>query len=171
MAQGRCTGGSQWVDSSHGSCHLVRRKGYMAKVNAAQWLDKWGRRLSQAGPDITAGVNRVTVAPGVAAAAAAPRMLTNLTQSVQSGAWAARVSAVPLQSWKDSMNSKTLPRLQQGIDQATKTKTGAITTFLSAVDAAVADTNALPRGSVEQNIARSAAFQRSMSARAPKRQH
>jgi len=171
MAQGRCTGGRQWVYSYPLLAVLGYLEHKMAKVNAAQWLDKWGRRLSQAGPDITSGVNRVTVAPGVAAAAAAPRMLTNLTQSVQSGAWAARVSAVPLQSWKDSMNNKTLPRLQQGIDQATKTKGPAITTFLSAVDAAVADSNALPRGSVEQNIARSAAFLRSMSARAPKRQH
>lgn len=142
----------------------------MARVTAAQWLDKWSRRLTAAGPDITTGVNKVQTAPGISAAAAANTMLANLTASVQSGAWAARVSSVPLQQWKDSMNNKGIPRLQTGVAQAVQTKQQSVQTFLSAVDAAVADTNALPRGGLEQNIARSAAFQRSMASRAPRRQ-
>lgn len=142
----------------------------MAKVNANQWLTKWGTNLSAAAPYITSGVQRVTEAPGIKAAAAQQTMLANLTQSVTSGAWAARVSAVPLSQWQQSMTQKGIPRLQQGIAQAQQTKSASITAFLSAVDAAVADTNALPRGGLEQNIARSAAFQRSMSARAPRKQ-
>lgn len=142
----------------------------MAKVTAQQWLQKWGTNLSAAAPYITSGVARVTTAPGIAAAAAAPTMLANITQSVTSGAWAARVSAVPLSAWQSAMTVKGIPRLAQGITQAQSTKTNAISTFLSAVDAAVADTNTLQRGNLEQNIARSAAFQRSMSARAPKKQ-
>ena len=142
----------------------------MARVNATQFLTKWGTNLSAAAPYITAGVDRVTTAPGVAAAAAAPTMLANLTQSVTSGAWAARVSSVSLPQWQAAMKTKGIPRLQQGIATAQQTKTAAITTFLSAVDAAVADANVTPRGNLEANIARSAAFQRSMSARAPKKQ-
>lgn len=142
----------------------------MAKVTAQQWLQKWGTNLSAAAPYITSGVARVTQAPGIAAANAAPTMLANITQSVTSGAWAARVSAVPLSAWQSAMTVKGIPRLAQGITQAQSTKTNAISTFLSAVDAAVADTNTLQRGNLEQNIARSAAFQRSMSARAPKKQ-
>lgn len=142
----------------------------MAKVTAQQWLQKWGTNLSAAAPYITSGVARVTTAPGIAAAAAAPTMLANITASVTSGAWAARVSSVPLSAWQSAMTTKGIPRLSQGITQAQATKTNAISTFLSAVDAAVADTNTLQRGNLEQNIARSAAFQRSMSARAPKKQ-
>jgi hypothetical protein len=142
----------------------------MAKLTSAQWLDKWSRRLQAAGPDITAGVNRVTTAPGIAAAAAAPTMLANITTSVTSGAWAARVSAVPLQQWKDSMNNKGVSRIATGVQQAVNTKGQAVATFLSAVDAAVADANTTPRGGLEANIARSVAFQRSMANRAPKRQ-
>lgn len=142
----------------------------MAKVTAQQWLQKWGTNLSAAAPYITSGVARVTQAPGIAAAAAAPTMLANITASVTSGAWAARVSAVPLSAWQSAMTVKGIPRLAQGITQAQSTKTNAISAFLSAVDAAVADTNTLQRGNLEQNIARSAAFQRSMSARAPKKQ-
>ena len=142
----------------------------MAKVNASQWLQKWGTNLSAAAPYITNGVNRVTTAPGVAAAAQAQTMLANLTQSVTSGAWAARVSSVPLSQWQQSMIQKGIPRLQQGIATAQQSKSASVTAFLSAVDAAVADTNTLPRGGLEQNIARSSAFQRSMSARAPRKQ-
>jgi hypothetical protein len=142
----------------------------MARLSASQWLDKWSRRLQAAGPDITAGVNRVSTAPGVAAAAAAPTLLANFTTAVTSGAWAARVSAVPLQQWKDSMNNKGVARIATGVAQAVQTKSNAVQTFLSAVDAAVADANTTPRGGLEANIARSVAFQRSMAARAPKRQ-
>lgn len=142
----------------------------MARVTAAGWLDKWSRRLQAAGPDITSGVNRVTTAPGVAAAAAAPTLLANFTTAVTSGAWAARVSSVPLQQWKDSMNNKGVQRIATGVQQAVATKSNQISTFLSAVDAAVADANTTPRGGLENNIARSVAFQRSMAARAPKRQ-
>lgn len=142
----------------------------MARVTAQQWLDKWGRRLGAATPDIQAGVDRVTQAPGIAAAAAADRMLAGVTASVQSGVWQNQVSKVPLQDWKDTMKNKAIPRLQQGITTAQAKKSQSIQTLLTAVDAATADANALPKGGLEQNIARSVAFQRSMSQRAPKRQ-
>ena len=143
----------------------------MAKVTAQQWLDKWGRRLSAAAPDVQAGIDRVTVAPGVQAAAASQRMLANLTTAVTNGTWGNNVAKVSLQDWKDAMKNKAIPRLQQGIATAQQKKAANITTFLSAVDAARADALALPKGGLEQNIARSVAFQRSMSQRAPKRQH
>jgi len=142
----------------------------MARVTAAQWLDKWGRRLSAATPDIQAGVDRVTQAPGVAAANAADRMLAGVTASVTSGVWQNQVAKVSLQDWKDTMKTKAIPRLQQGISTAQAKKSQSIQTLLSAVDAAAADANALPKGGLENNIARSVAFQRSMSQRAPKRQ-
>ena len=142
----------------------------MTRTTAAQWLDKWGRRLSASTPDIQTGVDRVTTAPGVSAAAAQDRMLAGVTAAVTSGVWANQVSKVPLQTWKDSMKNKAIPRLQQGISTAQQNKTANIQNLLSAVDAAAADANALPKGGLEQNIARSVAFQRSMSQRAPKKQ-
>lgn len=141
----------------------------MARVNAQQWLDKWGRRLSSAGPDIQAGVNRVQRAPGQDAAAAADRMLLGVQQSIQDGTWQNNVSKVSLQDWKDSMINKGVPRLAQGVAAAQKNSAGKIQELLSAVDAAAAAANALPKGSLEQNIQRSVVFQREMAARAPKR--
>lgn len=141
----------------------------MARVNAQQWLDKWGRRLNAAGPDIQNGVNRVTTAPGQAAAAAAPLMLQRLTESVTSGVWARQVSKVSLADWQSAMTNKAIPRISQGVTAAQKNKTGSITALLSAVDQAAAQSNALPKGGIEQSIARATTFMRAMSQLAPKK--
>lgn len=140
----------------------------MAKLNAQQFLDKWGRRMSAAAPDIQAGVDRSTKDPGALAAASKQLWAQKLADPKVQSAWATNVAAVGAASWKDAMKNKGIPRLQTGIARAQQTKINRITNLLSAVDAAAADANALPRGTLDQNIARSAAFQRSMAARAPK---
>lgn len=134
----------------------------MARVTAQQWLDKWGTNLSNSGTYITNGVNRVTVAPGQAAAAAQDRMLSGITNAVTSGKWAARVSAVSLQQWQSAMISKGIPRIPTGVAAAKTNKTQAITTLLANVDASVAAVQSLPKGGLAQGIARAAAFMTSM---------
>lgn len=141
----------------------------MARVNASQWLDKWGRRLNAAGPDIQTGVQRVTTAPGQQAAQAAQLMLQNLTESVNNGTWAKQVSAVSLQDWQSAMINKALPRIAQGVTAAQKNKTGRITALLSAVDQAAQTANALPKGGIEQSIQRASTFMRTMSQLAPRK--
>lgn len=141
----------------------------MARLNAAQYLDKWGRRLSAAGTDISNGVDRTTKDPGALAAAAKAIWSQKLADPAVQNSWATNVAAVGAANWKNAMKTKGIPRLQQGITQAQATKVARITNLLSAVDAAVADANTQPRGTLDQNIARSVAFQRSMAARAPKR--
>lgn len=139
----------------------------MARVNAQQWLAKWGTNLQAAGPAIQNGIANVKQAPGLSAAAAKDRYIANVNASVDT--WAKNVSAVSLNDWQNAMKTKTLPRLAQGITAAQANKTQNVQAMLSAVDAAVADANAVPRGNIEQNIQRAAIFARSMAARAPKR--
>jgi len=141
----------------------------MARLNAQQYLDKWGRRLSAAGPDISAGVDRTSKDPGSLAAAAQGRWSASLADPKTQAAWAHNVAAVGPAAWKTAMKNKGIPRLQQGIAAAQTNKVQRITNLLSAVDATSADIAALPKGGLEQNIARSVAWQRGMSARAPKR--
>jgi len=141
----------------------------MAKVTAAGWLDKWGQRLNASGQFITAGVNGVTQAPGVAAAAAQDRMLANLTAAVTSGVWARNTSGVSLSDWKAAMTNKGIPRISQGVTAAQKNKTQVITQLLAAVDSAAAQANAVPRGGLDQNIQRAVTFMRAMSAGAPRK--
>jgi hypothetical protein len=139
----------------------------MARVNSQQWLDKWGRRLGAAGTDIQAGVQNVKTAPGQKAAAAKATYVNNVTAAAD--VWAKNVSKVGLGDWQSAMINKGIPRLQQGITQAQQTKAAKIQQTLASVDAAVGDIANMPRGTLEQNIARSVAFQRAMAARAPKR--
>lgn len=141
----------------------------MAKVTAAQWMDKWARRLNAAQPDIQAGIDRVQVAPGALAAQAQDRYIAGVMEAAQDGTWANAVSKVSLQDWKNAAKTKGGQRMAAGITQAQATKMAKIQQSLQAVDAAVADISSMPRGGLEQNIARSAAFARAMAARAPKR--
>lgn len=141
----------------------------MAKLNAAQWLDKWSRRLNAAGPDIQAGVDRTTKDPGALAAAAAPLWTARLNDPAVQASWKANVAKVGAAGWKDAMKQKGIPRLQTGTSRAVATKTARITSLLSAVDAAVADANAHPRGDINANLQRANTFALSMHNRAPKR--
>lgn len=141
----------------------------MARVNGAGWLEKWKRRLDGAATDITNGVNRVTTAPGQAAAAASDRMLAGITQSVTSGVWGRRVASVSLNDWQQSMIKKGIPRMATGTAQAVATKAPKIDALLAVVDAASAQVKSMPKGGIEQSKARAAAFMDYMYNNAPKR--
>jgi hypothetical protein len=141
----------------------------MVRVNSQQWLQKWSNNLNAAGTYITSGVQRVTTPPGQAAAAAQDRMIAGITAAVQSGKWARNVSAVSLQDWQNAMIKKGIPRIAQGTAQAVATKGPAIDALLANVATAQAAVAALPKGGIEQGIARATAFMRAMSAASGKR--
>lgn len=141
----------------------------MARVDAAGFADKWSRRLKAAGPDIQNGIKRVTVAPGVKAAAQAQVMLNNLAARVNDGTWARRVGSVSLADWQNAASTKGVQRLTAGVDAAQQKVQMMAQKLLSAVDGAVAAVNATPRGDIEANINRAVTFMREMSARAPRR--
>ncbi len=143
----------------------------MSKVNAQEWLKKWGTNLNAASQYIRDGVGRVTVAPGIAAAAAADRMLAGIQEAVSSGMWAKRVSAVSLAEWQSSMINKGLPHISQGVSQAQKTKGAEIQALLSAIDSVQAEVQAMPKGGLSNNVARAVAFMTKMSEAAPRRRN
>lgn len=139
----------------------------MARVNAQQWLDKWGRRLNAAGPDIQTGVKSVTTAPGQAAAAQKALWLQKVTNAAD--LWAKQVGSVSLSDWQNAMINKGVGRIGAGVTTAQATKGQVITNLLTAVDAASAAARSTPRGSLEQNIQRAVTFMQQMSARAPRK--
>lgn len=135
----------------------------MARVTPQEYADKWQRRLSGAGEDIRKGIAKVTVAPGIAAAAAQDLMAQNTMAAITSGKWARRTAAVPLQAWKDAASNKGVARVAQGAQAAQAKMAATAQWLLPAVDAAAAAANALPKGGIENSIARAAAFMRNMS--------
>lgn len=135
----------------------------MAKVTPQEYAEKWGRRLKGSTEDIRRGINRVSEAPGVAAARQADLMLAKVTESISSGRWAAKVAAVPLDEWKKKTAEKGLGRIASGVDAAQATQVQMATELLANVDAAVAVVNQTPRGTLEDNITRMTTFTREMA--------
>jgi len=139
----------------------------MAKVNAQQWLEKWGRRLNAAGPDITNGVKNVQTAPGQKAAAMKNLWLQKVQESADT--WAKQVAAVSLSDWQDAMLTKGVGRIAAGVTSAQAKKVTSITNLLTAVDNAASAARAMPRGTLEQNIQRAVTFMQHMSNNAPRK--
>lgn len=130
----------------------------MAKDPAAV-AAKWVRGMQGAGQAITDGVNAVTTAPGASAA----RQVNAYTAGVQQNAqkWATRVASVSLQEWRDAMINKGANRVGTGASAAEGKMANAMAQLLPAIDSIKASLP--PRGDLQQNIARSVAFQQKMA--------
>lgn len=102
----------------------------MAVKSAQAVAGKWAQNLGNASQSIRDGVNAVTIAPGQAAAAQAPRMLQRITEALQSGKWANAVSSVSLQQWQNAMLTNGLPNLANGVRKGQPKMQAHLTTFL-----------------------------------------
>ena len=127
----------------------------MARVTPEQGATLWRDRLSAATERITMGVNRVTVAPGQAAARSADLWLQRVTASKDK--WARRVSAVSLQDWQNAMNNVGVQRVAQGAAAHVGKMQSFLSEFLPYVDRISAQVHSMPKGGIEQSVARAAA--------------
>lgn len=133
----------------------------MAKAlpNPSDAAAKWAQNLGAAGTAYTAGVQAVTTAPGQLAANASDRYLAGIQANVAK--FKANVAAVDLATWQNQTVSKGAPRLATGATAAQPKMANVLQQLFPYIDQV---RNSLPaRGDLEQNIARSASFQRGMS--------
>jgi hypothetical protein len=137
----------------------------MARVTAAEYAEKWGRRLKGATTDIARGIERVTVAPGQQAARAQETMRAKLNAAIDDGTWARQVAGVPLDEWKRAATQKGVQRLAAGVDAAQPNQAAMAERLLAAVDATRTEVNQTPRGDIEANINRMTTFARGMHKR------
>lgn len=121
-------------------------------ADAAQ---RWQQQFGAAGPRWASGIDSVTTPPGVAAAAAKPLYVAGVNANADK--WAARVAAVPLQTWKDVSKSKGQGRLASGAQAGMAKYQQAIGRVLEAEKSIISSLP--PRGTVEQNVERSRQFQ------------
>lgn len=125
----------------------------MARVTPQQAATKWQQRLSAAGQQIQEGVQAVSVAPGAKAAAAADLWLRRTTEA--QGKWKQRVASVSLPEWQDAM-IRNIPRIAQGAQQKVGKVEAFMGEFLPYLDQGKAKVDAMPKGGVEESIARAA---------------
>lgn len=119
--------------------------------DAASIQAKWLRNIQGATPDIQAGIQRVTQAPGQAAAAQAAAWQQNTIAAADK--WKRNVGAVTLDSWKTAATNG-VGRIAQGA-QAKQDKMGDhMANFIPHLEAGQRKLAAMPRGTFEQNIAR-----------------
>jgi hypothetical protein len=127
--------------------------------SAADAAAKWSQNLGASVNRYTAGVQAVTQAPGAAAAAAVDRYVAGVQAGTQK--FVANSQAVTLGQWQQAAVNKGAQRLASG---ATAAQPKMASVFNSLFPFIAQTVGSLPaRGSLDQNIARSAAFQRAMA--------
>ena len=130
----------------------------MARQNPAEAAEKWARRLSAATEDIRAGVERVSEAPGVAAARKRTKWEAGLRESGDK--WERNVRNVSLEEWKAKTLDVGLSRVAQGA-QANQGKTQQFfEEFLPHLDRGVSQVTAMPDTTMEDRINRAVAMMR-----------
>lgn len=135
----------------------------MAKLTAAQYVEKWGRNLKGAGTDIRAGVERVTVAPGQLAAAQSDKMLAGIQRAIADGVWQRAVASVSLEDWKEKTITKGIGRIAAGVDGAQQKQLAMAERLLAAVDQVKSTIDSMPDATLEDRIQRMVAFSRGMA--------
>jgi hypothetical protein len=130
-------------------------RGTPAEVQA-----KWASRTAAASGEWVAGVNRVTQAPGQAAAAAADKWLMAVTNSKDK--FRTRVGAVTLEAWK-AATAASQARLADGVNRK-KDKVGAFMAQFLPFASQVSDrVRAMPSTTFEDRIARMVANARGLA--------
>ena len=130
----------------------------MRNMTAEQVSAKWTARANAATQEWVDGINSVTVSPGQLAAAQDQAYLAGVQQGVAK--WKAKLGNMSAASWKAETVAKGQSRYGQGVTAGQAKYNAAIAKVLAAEKAIVGSLP--PRGNIDQNIARSGAFQRAM---------
>jgi len=121
------------------------------KVTPEEFVTKHAARTIAAVPDYRRGVDKVSVAPGVKAAAKADKMLAGVTRAVQSGKWGERVKSVPLDVWQKKCTEVGAGRIEGGVHAAADKALAFATQFLPFVATVQAKVEALPDLTLEDS--------------------
>lgn len=135
----------------------------MAKLSATEYQEKHARRLKASTEDIRRGIDRVTENPCEKAAAKQDKMLTNLTNSVNSGKWAAGLKRVSLQQWQAKARDIGVNRIAAGIDGAKDKMVAFAEALLPHIDRQQEKIKAMPDVTLDDNINKMVAFCRGMA--------
>ena len=135
----------------------------MARVTPQEYVDTWASRLQGAGTEIKRGIEKVTVAPGQAAMKARELMKARIIEAIDSGLWDKQVGAVSLEDWKQAFLTKGIDRVRGGVDASKGKQLNMAAKLLPAVDQAASKARALPKGTIDQSIARAATFMTEMA--------
>ena len=135
----------------------------MPKLTPEQFQEKHARRLKGATEDMRAGADRVTVAPTELAAKKIDKMKANIIKAIDSGKVERGLKRVSLEDWRTKYKEVGVDRVAAGID-ASKDKVIAFASeLLPFEDALQTSVKKMADLTIEDSVARSAAWIRGMS--------
>lgn len=137
----------------------------MAQVTAQAFADRWAARMADPNTQnkIKAGVQNPRRSWQQQTLAAQNFMISQWNQAcTQDGKWFNSVSGTSNQYWQNRTLNKGLPNMANGIANGKPAVMAFASQFLPAVANASAAAQSLPRGGIENGVARAAAFIRSM---------
>jgi hypothetical protein len=133
------------------------------KLTPDQYVAKHAQRTKAAVPDYTAGVQNVSSSPTAAAAAKQQKMVTNLTDAVNSGKWKNGLLRVSLDDWKKATTEKGAGRIAAGVDGAAGKVLGFAQQLLPFESTLQETVNKMPDLTLEDSVNRATSWIRGMS--------
>ena len=130
------------------------------KTNASEARQYWASGMANAGPKINAGIDRVSTAPGVKAAAKKDKYVAGVTASQD--LWARRVAAVDLGTWQTRAKAG-VSRIAEGAQQKGDKYGTAVGPVFAHMDSVLSRVDSMPDNTLEQRIQKSAEYQRGMA--------
>jgi len=135
----------------------------MARVTPDEFVEKHARRLKGAVDDIRRGVEKVTTAPTLQAAAKKDKMRAGISAAIDSGKWERGLKRVGLEEWKQKMVNKGLGRIATGVDEAAPKVRAFAAEVLPFIDTLQGAVQKMPDTTLEDNINRMTTFVRNMA--------
>lgn len=126
----------------------------MPMRDPASVAQKWSRNLASSTQSIRDGVMGVTVAPTQLAAQAVDRMVAGVERAAAEGKIQRGLQRVTLQQWQDATTNKGIPRIATGATAAIPRMQAFMSEWLPYMDQLKQRLTAMPRGDLQQNIAR-----------------
>ena len=118
--------------------HLAGMVAFVSRMFAHGTADevaaKWAQNISNAQTSMQAGVQRVTVAPGVTAAQNVQKFQNKMQDPATFQKWARNVQSVSLTSWQQSMLNIGIQRAAQGASQKQAKFSAAMNALLPFID-------------------------------------
>lgn len=135
----------------------------MAKAyDAATVVNKWKRNLTGASQTIKDGVSSTTKNPMALAAAQKAKWVAGVQRAADEGTWEAGLRSVSVESWKNSVLTKGIQRMAAGVEGATDKQMAFFSQLLPYTARVSAEIQAMPKGTLEDGIARAEAAIRKM---------
>lgn len=120
----------------------------------------WQRGMANATEKMKAGVQAVTESPTAKAARRADAYIAGVQRAVSNNKWQSALNAVSTDDWRNAYLQKGIPRVASGAAQAQPKMADFMAQFFPHLQAGLAKLATMPRGDIEQNIARAAELMR-----------